>query len=187
MCLTTILFGQITLRQTNCLPEGYCIWLIAYITKIIHTASAYVCVIGWRSILHISFKITFLAMGQLYDCASANEAALEHIGRYIRGVVWLMYAMELKRNVKLAGYLILDIGHSNGQCPISNIQQISRSTPNNYAHDLPTVFCCVLCSASLLHQYLDVSHVGSKLHLWNMKIHTHFIVMYWPSVFITLT
>ena len=31
------------------------------------------------------------------------------------------------RNVKLAGYSVLDIGHSNVQCPISNIQPISRS------------------------------------------------------------
>ena len=31
------------------------------------------------------------------------------------------------RNVKLAGYSILDIGHSNAQCPISNIRLTSRS------------------------------------------------------------
>ena len=34
------------------------------------------------------------------------------------------------RNVKLAGYSILDIGHSHVQCPISNIRLTSRSFEN---------------------------------------------------------
>ena len=33
---------------------------------------------------------------------------------------------KVPMNVKLAGYSILDIGHLNVQCPISNIQLIAR-------------------------------------------------------------
>ena len=47
VCLTTICampFGQITARQTNCLPEGYRVWLTQYIPRIMHTVPAYVCV-----------------------------------------------------------------------------------------------------------------------------------------------
>ena len=39
----------------------------------------------------------------------------------------VIYLSVNERNVKLAGYLILDIGHSNVQCLISNIQLASRS------------------------------------------------------------
>ena len=38
---------------------------------------------------------------------------------------WQKYT--LKRTANLAGYSILDIGHSNVQCPISNIRLTSRS------------------------------------------------------------
>ena len=42
--------------------------------------------------------------------------------------MWFLYHKYLAhRNVDLAGYSILDIGHSNVQCPISSIRQHSRS------------------------------------------------------------
>ena len=42
---------------------------------------------------------------------------------------WLQvkYTVDILNNVKFAGYSILDIGHSNVQCPMSNIPQTSRS------------------------------------------------------------
>ena len=40
--------------------------------------------------------------------------------------------IQCHRSVKLAGYSILDIGHSNVQCPISNIRLTSRSSMSCY-------------------------------------------------------
>ena len=55
------------------------------------------------------------------------------------------------RSVKLAGYSILDIGHSNVQCPISNIRLTSRSSSylqynnmHSFCHDFVVVVVDVI-------------------------------------------
>ena len=54
------------------------------------------------------------------------------------------------RNVKLAGYSILDIGHSNVQCPILNIRLTSRSL------NIPWI---INCYALMLVKFYTLYHI----------------------------
>ena len=57
-------------------------------------------VISHRTILSICFRITLLTQGQSYDCPSACEATLGHIGTWIAWIYWerIIYHNKTRQN-----------------------------------------------------------------------------------------
>ena len=67
---------------------------------------------------------------------------------------------SFRRSVKLAGYSILDIGHSNVQCPISNIRLTSRSSYSGQ---------CFCLWPSFLHKWQTTGDIQRQVSIFRHK------------------
>ena len=80
---------------------------------------------------------------------------------------WITYH---GRTMKLAGYSILDIGHSNVQCPISNIRLTSRSSHGTEVHQPNDVlYWLFTCMAKRCGKSFDIASLTTSLSLQYLR------------------
>ena len=56
------------------------------------------CEFCYQSTLFVSFRVTWLPLGQLYSCRSANERALKGVGEKIKGAQLTIIETKAKQN-----------------------------------------------------------------------------------------